>query len=129
MFTANYADTGSIMRCSEEQTYIYIIDFLDQCEGIIGQYLLCCYTNYGFVEEGEECTLEDICIFFSGAKCVPPAGWPKKPTLDFLHDDTILPTSSTCSLVLRLPTVHKSYGSFKDAMVLGIKSNDGFGGP
>ena len=33
MFTINYADNGSIMRCSEEQTYIHFMDFLDECEG------------------------------------------------------------------------------------------------
>ena len=45
-----------------------------------------------------------------------------------LHDGN-LPTSSTCSLIIRLPTVHKTYISFKGALILGLKSNDGFGGP
>ena len=79
-----------------------------------------------FFGKDAECTLEDICIFFSGARSIPPAGWPEKPMLEFLHDDRILPTSSTCSWILRLPTVHKSY---EDAMVLGSKGNEGFGGP
>lgn len=76
----------------------------------------------------KECSLEDICIFFSGARSTPPAGWCKKPTLQFSHE-ALLPTASTCSLVIRLPAAHKCYQSFKDAMVLGIMGNDGFGGP
>ena len=59
---------------------------------------------------------------------MPPGGWPKKPTIEFIHD-AILPSSSTCSLILRLPAVHQTHAAFKDALILGIKNNDGFGGP
>ena len=34
MFTVEYSDTGSALRCSEEQTYIYFTDLLDECEGM-----------------------------------------------------------------------------------------------
>ena len=33
MFSVDYADNGSVLRCYEEQTYIYFMDFLDECEG------------------------------------------------------------------------------------------------
>ena len=35
MFTVDFADVGSVLRSSEEQTYIYFMDFLDECEGQI----------------------------------------------------------------------------------------------
>ena len=76
---------------------------------------------------GSVCNLEDV-FFFSGARSIPPAGWPKKTTLQFSHQSQF-PTSSTCSLILRLPAMHTSYDSFKEAMVLGIKGNARFGGP
>ena len=41
-----------------------------------------------------------------------------------------LPTASTCSLVLRIPTCYgpQQYADFKEAMLLGLFGNDGFGG-
>ena len=86
--------------------------------------------NFSLVTEGgvEGCTLEDVCVFFSGASSVPPGGWPKKPKIEFIPD-ALLPTSSTCSLILRLPTVHKNYEQFKNVLILALRSNDGFGGP
>ena len=29
MFSVDYADNGSVLRCYEEQTYIYFMDFLE----------------------------------------------------------------------------------------------------
>ena len=81
------------------------------------------------------CTVSLQCIFFflksvesvpwkisGGARSIPLT------TLEFLHDNTILPPSSMCSLILRLTIVHTSYETFKDAMTLSIKGNDCFGG-
>ena len=79
--------------------------------------------------EDSSCTLSDVCIFFSGASQPPPLGFPVKPTLRFLDKVNLFPTSSTCSLILRLPTGHSTYAQFSDAMLLGIKGNDGFGSP
>ena len=60
---------------------------------------------------------------------MPVIGFDKKPTMIFLHHkNAVLPTASTCDLELRLPAIHKTYEAFRDAMVLGIKGNDGFGG-
>lgn len=130
MFTVEYADDGSIRRSSEEQAYIFFADFLDEGEGKTEPILLLALTLILLYIEasGSLCTLEDVCVFFSGAMSIPPAGWPKKPTLQFSHQSQF-PTSSTCSLILRLSAMHTSYDSFKEAMVLGIKGNDGFGGP
>ncbi len=73
-----------------------------------------------------ECTLTDVLIFACASSCIPPMGFFHKPTIYFL-DDSILPTSSTCELTLRIPTVHKTYAKFKEYVVMGILCNDGFG--
>ena len=75
-----------------------------------------------------ECTLEDILVFFSDADSIPPLGFEASPKLFFLHGEARLPTASTCGLHLRLPTMYTVYEDFKEAMVMGIIGNDGFGG-
>lgn len=72
-------------------------------------------------------------VFFSGAQQAPPLGFEKQPSLAFNSHEgefsTILATASTCDLQIRLPTTHGSnYTDFRDAMILSIKGNDGFGG-
>ena len=81
-------------------------------------------------EEVDDCSLGDILVFFSGADYPPPMGFHKNPRLKFLEHNkhTILPTASTCSLTLALPTWHKTMEDFSMAMKLGILGNDGFGG-
>ena len=60
---------------------------------------------------------------------MPPMGFHTKPTVQFLHDpQAILPTASTCSLELRLPTCYRLQEDFSDRMLLGVLGNDGFGG-
>ena len=78
--------------------------------------------------DGSIVTLADVLVFFTGADREPPLGFSPQPTLTFLDDNNhdILPTSSTCSLELRLP-VHHSYSSFKDAMISAVKGHGGFG--
>ena len=71
-----------------------------------------------------------VVVFFTGADRIPPLGFPHAPSLHFLDDDAMLPTSSTCSLALRLPIHYTSYDCFKDAMTEGLVSNGGLdGGP
>ena len=79
-------------------------------------------------EETAGCSLEDVLIFFSGAERVPPCGFGDvSPALVFLHENQVLPTASTCDLQLRLPIRYSDFTKFKDAMVLAVKCNDGFG--
>ena len=71
-------------------------------------------------------TPQDILNFFTGADSEPPLGYDKKPRLFFASQK--LSSSSTCGLYLTLPTDHYlSYESFKEAMILSLKGNDGFG--
>lgn len=77
----------------------------------------------------ETTTVADILIFSSGTDKVPPIGFEKQPSIFFLHGSTnIFATSSTCDIHLRLPTKHQDYKSFREAMVMSLKDNDGFGG-
>ena len=60
---------------------------------------------------------------------MPPLGFVLKPMLVFLHTGSAtLPTASTCEMQLRLPATYRQYEGFKEAMILGLKGNNGFGG-
>ena len=67
---------------------------------------------------------------FTGADRVPPLGFDKDCSVSFLHGPGAkLATSSTCDLQLRLPTCHgEDFSSFKEAFIMSLKDNDGFGG-
>ena len=86
------------------------------------------FVFYVYAENSLPVSLEDILIFFTGADRKPPLGFPVIPTLEFLHGEQhTLATASTYSLILRLPTVHKSYASFKQYMELLFGGHGGFG--
>lgn len=85
---------------------------------------------FGAESSGNECSVQDVLIFLSGSSRVPPTGFNPRPSVMFVHDQhRPLATASTCELQIRLPLCHGSYATFKDAMILSMKSNDGFGGP
>lgn len=70
-------------------------------------------------------TQQQVLIFFTGSDREPPLGFPKQPELHFLHKG-IFATSSTCDLILRLPTHLDDYSKFKDMMVESLVSSEGF---
>lgn len=74
--------------------------------------------------------MEDVLVFFSGSDHVPSLGFSSNPKVSFLHGETkTFCTSSTCDIQLCLPTCHgKDYQASKDAMIMSLKDNDGFGG-
>lgn len=76
--------------------------------------------------DGTPVTPEDILIFFTGADQPPPLGFSSTPVLLFAEDN-ILASASTCALRLTLPLAHKTYDSFKEAMILSIMGHGGFG--
>lgn len=88
------------------------------------QYVLKLYTYIivYLAEEGAECKLADILVFFTGADAIPPLGFDETPELVFLDDPhSVLPTASTCDLQLRIPTAHgDNYEEFKQWMTIGI---------
>ena len=73
----------------------------------------------------DDLTLEELLIFFSGAKRIPPLGFDPMPTLAF--NEGVFPTASTCSLTLSLPLSHDDYASFKDKITYGVHNSNFFG--
>lgn len=80
-------------------------------------------------ENSVECSLSEVLVFVTGASAVPPLGFGKDIKIEFLDNPkAILPTASTCDLILRIPTAHgEDFASFSENMVLALKGNDGFG--
>ena len=73
---------------------------------------------------------EDIVIFITGARVVPPLGIPKKITVSFIHE---CPTGcrckltvSTCALKLLLPSHYQTREDMKKATLDSIKLSNGF---
>ena len=76
-----------------------------------------------------DCSIEDVLIFTTGSERVPALGFGGHRLRAEFLDQGILCTSSTCDLTLRLPLAHaENYTAFKDAMIMSLKGNDGFGG-
>ena len=87
--------------------------------------------SFFFHAEGNtDCGVNDVLVFFSGSDHVPPLGFSSNPKVSFLYSGTSkFCTSSTCDIQLRVPTCHgEDYQAFRDAMIMSIKDNDGFGG-
>ena len=69
-----------------------------------------------------------ILAFVTGSWEIPPMGFPLRPTITFISDETsIFPTASTCSLTLRLPLVLTSYDIFKEKVTTAFLNTVGFG--
>ena len=85
---------------------------------------------FSFIEGSTDCKVEDVLVFFSGADRIPALGFPHSPKVSFLYGQASkFCTASTCEIRLRLPTSHgEDYHSFREAMVMSLLDNDGFGG-
>ena len=88
------------------------------------------------MEDGESkvlrLSLEDILIFATGAAGIPPLGFEQQPSIAFkaVHDGLLsdLPTASTCSNTLYMPTVnHNNCIKFKYNFVFAVSCAVGFG--
>ena len=75
-----------------------------------------------FIAGSSGCTLKDVLQFCTGNRVLSLGVSPK---VKFREGQ--LATSSTCAMEIYLPLDHSNYTSFKEAMVLAIKGNDGFG--
>ena len=84
--------------------------------------------SFNHVERSTNCGVEKLLVFFSGADCVLPFGFETKPTISFLHDQSVrFCTASNCDTHLRLPTHYgDNYNEFREAMIMSLKDNDGF---
>ena len=80
------------------------------------------------------CNVDDVLpdlshclVFFTGSDRIPPTGFHDSCTLNF-NPSNLYPTSSTCALVLTLPTIHyESYDDFRKNMVYALLNHGGFG--
>jgi len=125
LFRTSFSDASEASRAKEEESYIFFSDFLDSCEGI---YFKILYIYIYIVIAGESiCKLEDVLIFCTGSDCVPPLGFHKKIDLVFLGPRELLPTASTCSLIMRIPTCLENSNLFNEKMELGLKGGQMFG--
>ena len=69
-----------------------------------------------------------ILAFVTGTWQIPPMGFPNRPNITFISDESkTLPTSSTCDLTLRLPLVLIDYDHFKTQVTKGFLNTVGFG--
>lgn len=86
------------------------------------------YQDFLFSDGRTGCTISDVLVFFTGTNQIPPLGFGKTPTVSFLRHNDLFATASTCDVRLRLPI---KYGddleAFKQAMIMSLKDNDGFG--
>lgn len=63
-------------------------------------------------------TMEDILVFTTGCRSVPPAGFKPPPSIECLHMD--FPVGNKCSNSLALPIIN-TYKKFQENMDLTIK--------
>ncbi|MGH0130916.1 UNVERIFIED_CONTAM: hypothetical protein FKN15_059637 [Acipenser sinensis] len=93
----------------------------DKCRisGYLSDYLLDCE------EQETAVSLEDVLMFATGLRSLPPAAIQPQPSMEFFSSSQF-PTANTCGNILRLPYAD-NYDEFKSAMEFGIKNSPGFG--
>ena len=62
--------------------------------------------------------LKKFLTFLTGLEEVPPLGFSKKIEVKYLKDRTQTLYAETCTMVLKLPTVHTEYSLFKAQFML-----------
>ena len=67
--------------------------------------------------------LGDVLSFLSGADAIPPMGFQIQPSIEFTNGT--LPKSSTCVLVMRLPTQNQDYKTFRDRVTYALLNHGG----
>ena len=108
----------------EEEAYMFFTEYLDSCKELTSIYTTHHFFVIGSSSEAPP-TLGDVLSFFTGEDCIPSAGYPAV-TLNF-NQTNVFPTSSTCAIVLTLPTRHESYEDFKKYMDIALTMHGGFG--
>ena len=82
----------------------------------------------GQEQSGGAVTPAEILAFVTGAVRIPPMGFSKSPTICFNADKTqLLPTASTCALVLWLPLALQEYEEFKEKFDYAVQNTIGVG--
>ena len=84
-----------------------------------------CLNIYFFAEGEAAVSVEDVLMFSTGLRSLPPAGLDPLPRLEFL-DNSPFPMANTCGNVLKLPLLD-SYRVFKTQMDFGMQNSPGVG--
>ena len=88
--------------------------------------------DFSIAKEKTGCKIEDILVvfFFLLEQTESHLYNSINKTVTFLYDTSArFTTVNTCDLQLHLPTAHgEDFIAFKDALVMTLKDNDGFGG-
>ena len=76
----------------------------------------------------EDCSLEHLLHFWTGADRIPPGGFQQQLTMEFYMDVAgRLPTVSTCGLQLSLPRGRTDPNEFRAMMIFTLQNTAGFG--
>ncbi|XP_059209526.1 G2/M phase-specific E3 ubiquitin-protein ligase-like [Centropristis striata] len=114
LFEIRLSVAGSNKRMAEERVVPFWRDYLLDIE-----------------EEAGASKLSGVLAFATGASIVPPIGFSPRPTIDFLHHQSVspgrcLPMANTCINCLKLPLCD-TYTEFKDSMDYALENTQGFG--
>ena len=114
LYKVAYSELGSNSRIKEDSTiYCFEVFLQDLDEG-----------------EASGLALEDLLIFITGARKIPPLGFAVPIQVKF-YDDILTgrrrPWSSTCSLTLNIPRGYEDPEQFKSLMLEALQECQGFG--
>lgn len=125
MFTdIKFSPKGSSGRDKEEATYMFFLNYLEDCEKEINSKTLldaCC--SYSAGQDPYCVSLPTILSFFTGSNSVLPLE-NNSGTLNFNHDN---PTAFICAQELTLPMMHKKYSIFKKHLHVALTMHGGIG--
>ncbi|XP_030266633.1 G2/M phase-specific E3 ubiquitin-protein ligase-like [Sparus aurata] len=83
-----------------------------------GDYIMDC-------EEQGPVSVEEVLMFSTGLKSIPPAGMTPRPCITFTQE-SMYPSANTCANTITLPLL-QTYNLFKANMDFGIQNSPGFG--
>ncbi|XP_026016631.1 G2/M phase-specific E3 ubiquitin-protein ligase-like [Astatotilapia calliptera] len=110
IFHVQFGPPGSSRRQEETRVLSYWQDYLLSVE-----------------ERNGSLSLEDILMFATGLRELPPAAIQPKPQLLF-QTTSRFPVADVCANTIKIPVLH-SYEDFQEAMDYGIQNSPGFGLP
>lgn len=110
IFHVQFGPPGSSRRQEETRVISYWQDYLLSVE-----------------ERNGSLSLEDILMFATGLREIPPAAIQPKPRLLF-QTTSRFPVADVCANTIKIPVLH-SYEDFQEAMDYGIQNSPGFGLP
>lgn len=95
-------------------------------------YYECISKKLYFLTSGiEGVTLMDLVKWMTGSSQIPPLGFPKKFTVEFVHGCLqgccCRPTASTCDITIKLPVHIDNEKTMEDMIASAVQDSYGFG--